>query len=200
VKAALRLALHACLLGACADTTDIYIGSDNPVTAPGSGSGSAAGAPEPPAREPTAPGGDAAISSQRPAEPQPPPLDAGERDSGADGGGSEAGLDAGAPPAAQCSPGTEDCDGDPSNGCEVDTQSDMQHCGGCDRLCHADGHDALGAECVAGRCQITCSADPFGDHDCDFDPDNGCETRFRTDDQNCGGCGVVCTCFNGACL
>jgi hypothetical protein len=60
------------------------------------------------------------------------------------------------------------------------------------------GHDALAAVCMAGHCRITCQIEPFGQGDCDDNPDNGCETNLWTND-NCGQCGVKCTCVDGVC-
>jgi hypothetical protein len=97
-----------------------------------------------------------------------------------------------------CPAGRADCDGDSRNGCEVDIDTSMQNCGRCGRLCHTMGHDALDAVCVGGHCQITCQIEPFGQGDCDDDPDNGCETNLWTND-NCGTCGVRCTCIDGVC-
>jgi hypothetical protein len=60
------------------------------------------------------------------------------------------------------------------------------------------GHDALTAVCMAGHCRITCQIEPFGQGDCDDNPDNGCETNLWTN-ENCGQCGMKCTCLDGAC-
>jgi hypothetical protein len=47
-----------------------------------------------------------------------------------------------------CSPGYADCDHDPTNGCEVDTNTDPKNCGGC-------GNDQCGANpCVNGVCAL----------------------------------------------
>jgi hypothetical protein len=54
-----------------------------------------------------------------------------------------------------CPPGTGDCNGDPSDGCETDTTSDPGHCGRC-------GHDCDGGACVASACQPVHVADPLG--------------------------------------
>lgn len=48
---------------------------------------------------------------------------------------------------AACTAPFADCDGAPANGCEVDTQSDAQHCGRCGAACWP------GQACVAGRCR-----------------------------------------------
>jgi hypothetical protein len=110
-------------------------------------------------------------------------------------------IDAGPPAPLDCATGSADCDGDRSNGCETDTNTDLQNCGGCAQLCHTMGHDAITATCVAGRCELTCRNDGIGDTDCDGDPDNGCETKTYTDTDNCGMCGRVCNaCFNGFCF
>jgi alpha-tubulin suppressor-like RCC1 family protein len=45
-----------------------------------------------------------------------------------------------------CPPGTEDCNGDPSDGCEADVYGSSDHCGRCGSVC-------LGA-CVSGRCTV----------------------------------------------
>lgn len=54
-----------------------------------------------------------------------------------------------------CAPGTEDCDGDLSNGCE-DLASDPLHCGVC-------GHDCLGGACLDGTCQPVVLATEVGE-------------------------------------
>lgn len=64
--------------------------------------------------------------------------------SGQGGGGvGGAGGGGGAP---GCTEPMADCDGDPSNGCEVDTSTDPLHCGGCDQPCGV-------GSCVASTCQ-----------------------------------------------
>lgn len=46
-----------------------------------------------------------------------------------------------------CSDGFSDCDGDASNGCEVDINNDVEHCGACDEECTPT------EICVAGGCE-----------------------------------------------
>lgn len=98
-----------------------------------------------------------------------------------------------------CDNGHEDCDGMNSNGCEVDTNTDMANCGGCSMTC-------LETEsCTGGVCtSVGCSE---GYADCDLNPDNGCEVNLNTDPSNCGGCNNVCTnehgtaaCSDGICV
>jgi len=49
----------------------------------------------------------------------------------------------------QCESGWDDCDGDASNGCEVNVIDDDANCGGCGIVCSAE----LGEACVAGICE-----------------------------------------------
>lgn len=104
--------------------------------------------------------------------------------------------------AVRCDSSHADCDADLSNGCETNVSNNMQHCGACRRLCHSDGHDALSASCVAGRCEIQCEPRISPEVDCDGDPDNGCETYLDFDAQNCGKCGNKCAtrCEAGVCM
>jgi hypothetical protein len=47
---------------------------------------------------------------------------------------------------AACKPGFADCDGNPANGCEVNTQTDNNNCGACGNVCSA------GTNCHSGSC------------------------------------------------
>ncbi len=53
----------------------------------------------------------------------------------------------------QCATGFADCDGDTTNGCETDTTSDVENCGGCG-VPHTTVHRCQGtsASCSRGRC------------------------------------------------
>ncbi|KAI7837630.1 hypothetical protein COHA_008554 [Chlorella ohadii] len=100
-----------------------------------------------------------------------------------------------------CEPDYADCDGDPANGCEVNTQQDAANCGGCSRLdpTRACSLPNAVAKCVSGSCAIdSCSP---GWADCDDDAANGCETQLNTV-ANCGGCSnldskFACSSANG---
>ncbi len=50
--------------------------------------------------------------------------------------------------ATKCIPGFADCDGNPSNGCEVNLMIDGSNCGACGQWCSA----GEGQPCVEGRC------------------------------------------------
>ena len=73
------------------------------------------------------------------------------------------------------------------DGCEVNGNSDNNHCGNCATVC-------VGAEqCVSGSCIIpTCTG---GTADCDAN--GSCETDINNDVNNCGGCGHVCSSNHG---
>ncbi len=86
-----------------------------------------------------------------------------------------------------CNTGFSDCDGDPSNGCEVDTRTSTSHCGACGRACTPPNGTAA---CMAGVCAIARCDTNFGD--CDGNASNGCETDTRTSVSNCGACGTAC--------
>lgn len=104
---------------------------------------------------------------------------------------------------AQCRSGTADCDGDLSNGCEVDLLS-VDHCGACGNRCPEAPHSVRACGLgVALQCGLRCDE---GWGDCDRDPSNGCEARLDTVDH-CGQCAVRCSiasatwrCERGACV
>ncbi len=161
----------------------------------------------------------------------------GGRDAGHDAGLPDAGHDAGPPDAGPdgCVPGApEICNGldDNCNGMVdegIDTNTDVNNCGGCGDVCAP-----LGAfpSCTGGVCGIA-SCD-VGHYDLDGDPSNGCEYRclpdasddsvcdlrdndcdgsvdedvdLNADSNNCGSCGHVCrfahsagSCDAGTCV
>src|SRR5688500_13400811 len=76
---------------------------------------------------------------------------------GGDGGGNP----------GDCDPGTADCDGDSSNGCEADLAT-IATCGTCDISCGTA--NAPGAACLGGACSLPCDTG-FGD--CNGNPADG---------------------------
>ena len=63
----------------------------------------------------------------------------------------------------------EDCDLKPETGCEINTRTDVNHCGACNTQCLRPG--SVGS-CVQGQCSFTCAP---GYVDLDQSPTNGCE-------------------------
>jgi hypothetical protein len=100
-----------------------------------------------------------------------------------------------------CAAGQASCDGDATNGCEINTANNTSHCGGCNLACSTNN---ISAACASGACTGTCAS---GFADCDSDKrTNGCERPVSSDVLNCGGCNVTCstsnitrTCNSGVC-
>jgi hypothetical protein len=85
-----------------------------------------------------------------------------------------------------CSATSADCDGDLTNGCEVNIGADPTNCGACGSICVFDNAAAV---CVGGSCAIESCSGSF--EDCDQDSSNGCEASLNSLDH-CGTCGEVC--------
>ena len=107
------------------------------------------------------------------------------------------------PPAQNtCPAGFANCDLNPSNGCEVNTDTSLGACGACGVACPTVPN-ALSA-CTSGRCGFTCLP---GWGDCNGDASDGCEADLNADTANCGRCGTTCqagtravaTCTAGVC-
>ncbi|MBI5535744.1 MAG: SUMF1/EgtB/PvdO family nonheme iron enzyme [Deltaproteobacteria bacterium] len=93
--------------------------------------------------------------------------------------------------AIACGSGWGNCDGVTDNGCEVDLNSSLGNCGACGVVCSPiNGQPS----CTSGTCAIQCNTD-FGN--CDNNAANGCEVAFKTDMNNCGQCGHVCSTAHG---
>ena len=99
---------------------------------------------------------------------------------------------------ADCIPGWDDCDHDPSTGCETDLMHDRDHCNDCLTPCAKPEHGIAG--CSKGKCEVG-GCDP-GWGDCDHSFDNGCERPIWTDDQCL--CNYPCapgtSCAQGLCI
>jgi hypothetical protein len=104
-----------------------------------------------------------------------------------------------------CEEGWSDCDGDYANGCEIDTASDEDNCGGCGPSgvqCNSLFPNATG-QCVGGTCVLD---DCLGSY-ADCTSEVGCETNTQSSNLHCGGCGEPCqsvggtnTCTSGVCV
>ncbi|MBI5534497.1 MAG: hypothetical protein HY898_17360 [Deltaproteobacteria bacterium] len=78
------------------------------------------------------------------------------------------------------------CDGLVTNGCEVNLNSDINHCGSCPTVCNSTNGTAT---CTGGTCGINCTA-PF--QNCDGLLNNGCESNSQADAAHCGNCSTNC--------
>ncbi|MGC8928112.1 MAG: hypothetical protein ACP5QK_09355 [Myxococcota bacterium] len=80
-----------------------------------------------------------------------------------------------------------DCNGNPVDGCEIDSSNDINNCGNCGNKCTvANGT----AKCENSSCDIaSCN---IGYRDCKNGYLDGCETNITNDVNNCGSCGNIC--------
>jgi hypothetical protein len=86
-----------------------------------------------------------------------------------------------------CLAGFLDCDGQPNDGCEVESGKDPLNCGACGDVC-ALANATSG--CANGACTVVSCLPGFTD--CDGKAADGCETPTAADAANCGGCGYAC--------
>jgi len=89
---------------------------------------------------------------------------------------------------ATCTAGYGDCDGNATNGCEVDTRTSTAHCGACGAACSFAN---ASASCSAGTCALGACNTGYGN--CDGTASNGCEVDTRTTAAHCGACGRACS-------
>jgi hypothetical protein len=77
---------------------------------------------------------------------------------------------------ASCSGGFADCDGADANGCEIDTDTNPDHCGAC-------GVDCASGSCSGGNCQSVCGDGVIGGaeecDDGDTEPLDGCNPSCK---------------------
>jgi hypothetical protein len=86
-----------------------------------------------------------------------------------------------------CAAGFADCDGNPSNGCEVNLRTDRLHCGACNAACNLAN---AASSCVAGACALGACATGFGN--CDGMGATGCEVELGVSSLHCGACARPC--------
>jgi hypothetical protein len=90
-----------------------------------------------------------------------------------------------------CTPGYKDCNGVAADGCEVDIETDPQHCGSCTNACMLANATP---KCTGLACAIASCTTGF--KDCDGMAADGCETTIETNPGNCGSCGYKCMLAN----
>jgi hypothetical protein len=90
-----------------------------------------------------------------------------------------------------CNAGFADCDGLVDNGCEVNTNTNPDHCGGCAAACSKNNGAPT---CALGACSIACNP---GFENCDANVANGCEINTSSNTDNCGSCGNICSATGG---
>ncbi len=99
-----------------------------------------------------------------------------------------------------CNAGFANCDMNAANGCEVNTNTTLAHCGRCDNACPTPANGA--ATCAAGMCGLGACTTGFAN--CDANATNGCEVNTAVNASHCGGCNMACpsgaTCVAGACV
>jgi hypothetical protein len=101
-------------------------------------------------------------------------------------GHAQGSCDAGRCRLGTCEDSYDNCDDDPSNGCEqkVDTLND---CGSCGHRCDKPAHATAG--CIDGVCGVRSCDSGYGD--CNGDEADGCE-QVLDDRPHCGRCGETC--------
>ena len=88
---------------------------------------------------------------------------------------------------ASCMGAFRDCNLSFADGCEVNTATNLQHCGACNNACQSRPNST--AVCGPGGCDIACTA-PFDN--CDGDKVNGCESNLTSSKTHCGSCSKSC--------
>ena len=88
----------------------------------------------------------------------------------------------------QCTGFLADCKNGAADGCETDTATDLNNCGGCGLRCPTPANGE--ASCVAGVCGVSTCGTRY--KDCNASAADGCEIDSLRDVNNCGACGRVC--------
>lgn len=101
-----------------------------------------------------------------------------------------------------CTDPFADCNGDPDDGCETNTDTSAGNCGMCAMGCTFNNATAV---CNGGACEIATCNGAF--EDCNGNVNDGCEVNTLTDVAHCNGCDAPCAagpngvaaCQNGTC-
>jgi hypothetical protein len=92
-----------------------------------------------------------------------------------------------------CTAPWRDCNGLVVDGCEVNSQTSLAHCGGCNQACTvANGSPS----CNGGSCTIAACTAPFAD--CNGAAADGCEINTNSSSAHCGGCNQACSLANAS--
>jgi len=86
-----------------------------------------------------------------------------------------------------CDNGFGDCNGQVTDGCEVNLQNDAANCGACGNACQLDH---ASSSCQSGSCVIASCLGTW--LDCNNIAGDGCEVDTASDPLNCGACGSAC--------
>ncbi|XP_024358921.1 uncharacterized protein [Physcomitrium patens] len=86
-----------------------------------------------------------------------------------------------------CNDGWANCNGDWTDGCEIDVTMDVDNCGSCGAKCNNVPYS--NATCSDQTCVYTCEE---GWGNCNDDWEDGCEADLGNDIDNCGACSTVC--------
>jgi hypothetical protein len=89
-----------------------------------------------------------------------------------------------------CQAGWADCNTSMIDGCEINTNSNALHCGGCGQACSTN---RVTPTCVNGNCTGTC-ASGYGDCNNNLRTD-GCEVNLNSDTAHCGACARACSIY-----
>ena len=99
-----------------------------------------------------------------------------------------------------CEDGWKDCNGDPTDGCETNLNTSVEHCGVCETNCLETTKGAFGQTCNEGKCDYALCLSGYGD--CNDDRTDGCEVDVLSNKEHCGACSKTCEgeyCNNSIC-
>ena len=103
-----------------------------------------------------------------------------------------------------CDAGYENCNLDPTDGCEIDTDTNVSNCGNCFSPCD---YDNAAASCNGGTCQMGACDPDYAN--CNGFTADGCEAHLTDEVAHCGTCATNCntvfpnsdvSCNGGACI
>ncbi|MSP60208.1 MAG: hypothetical protein EXR72_07665 [Myxococcales bacterium] len=87
-----------------------------------------------------------------------------------------------------CNGAFRDCNTNLGDGCEINSASDLKHCGLCGNACAAIANGTVA--CTASACAVGACTAPF--KDCNASVVDGCETNLTSDVKHCAACNTPC--------